>query len=320
MRLFNISGRQRIADKVVRRKEKAKELFNMEKEEMTKSIRAIYPEFSIKQVERLSGGQNNEIFLVNDEWIFRFPKYAKGIDEIKNETLFLKAVHDKLPIPIPHPEYAFHGMKKPGEAFAGYRMLPGKPLQKEEFNSLKNKRAIVRELAVFMKELHGLNLSGEIHSLIGPPQKDYEIWHDLFVRLKEKVFVHMNEKARQSVAANFEAFFEEISSSYFPQTVIHGDFGPTNLLYDPVDQRLSGVIDFGSVSIGDPALELASAFFGPFGLGKEWARQVAEDYPEAADYAKRAKFYASTFALQDALFGVENGDEQAFQSGIASYQ
>ena len=33
----------------------------------------------------------------------------------------------------------------------------------------------------------------------------------------------------------------------------------------------------------------------------------------------RVRFYCGTFALQEALFGVENDDRQAFQDGIATY-
>lgn len=32
-----------------------------------------------------------------------------------------------------------------------------------------------------------------------------------------------------------------------------------------------------------------------------------------------ARFYAGTFALQEALYGLEDGDEQAFENGIAVY-
>jgi len=36
--------------------------------------------------------------------------------------------------------------------------------------------------------------------------------------------------------------------------------------------------------------------------------------------AERLAFYAGTFALQEALFGIENGDRQAFENGIAAYR
>ena len=34
----------------------------------------------------------------------------------------------------------------------------------------------------------------------------------------------------------------------------------------------------------------------------------------------RVKFALGTFALQEALFGIENGDQEAFEAGIAEYR
>ena len=34
----------------------------------------------------------------------------------------------------------------------------------------------------------------------------------------------------------------------------------------------------------------------------------------------RVWFYQGTFALEEALFGIENGDPKAFESGIAQYK
>ena len=37
-------------------------------------------------------------------------------------------------------------------------------------------------------------------------------------------------------------------------------------------------------------------------------------------YLNEFKFYKSTFALQEALHGIENGDRQAFEAGIKDYK
>ncbi len=34
----------------------------------------------------------------------------------------------------------------------------------------------------------------------------------------------------------------------------------------------------------------------------------------------RARFYVGTFALQEALNGLEDGDQEAFENGIAQYR
>ena len=35
--------------------------------------------------------------------------------------------------------------------------------------------------------------------------------------------------------------------------------------------------------------------------------------------AVRMRFYRSTFALQEALFGIEQGDEQAYRAGMRDF-
>ncbi len=42
-------------------------------------------------------------------------------------------------------------------------------------------------------------------------------------------------------------------------------------------------------------------------------------YPEMDQALKRARFYCGTFALEEALFGIENGDQTAFQNGMVKY-
>ncbi|MTD31248.1 hypothetical protein [Planomicrobium sp. YIM 101495] len=43
-------------------------------------------------------------------------------------------------------------------------------------------------------------------------------------------------------------------------------------------------------------------------------------YPHKEGTAGRVAFYRSTFALQEALHGIEHGGEEAFESGISAYR
>ncbi|HET7628243.1 MAG TPA: aminoglycoside phosphotransferase family protein [Bacillales bacterium] len=280
---------------------------------LIETISAVFPEIQVDHAV-ITGGQNNSVVMVNGEWVFRFPRYAEGVEQLKKETRFLKLVHEPLPVQVPDPVYSSLDGARVGEAFVGYRRIDG--------NSLKtysgNKHEIVRELGRFLNVLHGLPLNEDLRGVLGPPDNEYADWYDMFTRMEAKLFVHMNDNARSKVQDNFKRFLAEIGDARLKKTVIHGDFGPSNLLIK--DGHVSGVIDFGSVAIGDPARDIASAFFGPFGLGESWMPEVAAVYPQAADYIERARFYASTFALQEALFGIENDDEQAFQAGIAVYK
>ncbi len=54
-------------------------------------------------------------------------------------------------------------------------------------------------------------------------------------------------------------------------------------------------------------------------LGPAILEYVAAAYPGAEDVRDRIAFYKGTFALQDALFGLENDDEAAFRAGMVEY-
>ena len=43
-------------------------------------------------------------------------------------------------------------------------------------------------------------------------------------------------------------------------------------------------------------------------------------YPGLARLWERIRFYAGSFALVEALFGIEQGDQEAFENGIAEYR
>jgi aminoglycoside 2''-phosphotransferase len=99
----------------------------------------------------------------------------------------------------------------------------------------------------------------------------------------------------------------------------HGDFGPSNILFDAASRTISGIIDFGSAGLGDPALDVAGVM-GPFGYGEAFVRSIADFYPAVETFLDRARFYVGTFAVQEALWGLEHGDQGAFNSGISAYR
>ncbi len=83
----------------------------------------------------------------------------------------------------------------------------------------------------------------------------------------------------------------------------HSDFGTSNVLIDPARSEIAGVIDFGDMSIGDPAADFAT-FYRRF--GKPFAEDMAENYrlPLGDDFwtrvdyeSKRKPFFVLFFAL-----------------------
>jgi aminoglycoside 2''-phosphotransferase len=205
--------------------------------------------------------------------------------------------------------------------FVGYRWIPGEPLWRETLLTADDPRTVqswADQLGTFLRELHQAPLTDTLSKLL-PAYDTRARWADFYKRVETKVFPHMRADARREVAAQFETYVGNPANFGHPLTLVHGDFGPGNILFDSRAGRVTGVIDFGSGGLDDPAVDLA-ALIGPFGYGEAFIRRFGRTYPIPPDCLERARFYAGTFALQDAVFGLENGDAEAFAGGIASYR
>lgn len=98
---------------------------------------------------------------------------------------------------------------------------------------------------------------------------------------------------------------------------MHGDLGGDNVRVDPKSGRVNGVLDWDSARPGDPAVDLA-ALRASLCPSAAWGL-LLERVQVTAEELDRATAYAATFALQEALLGVEQGDDKAVYRGLADY-
>ena len=265
-------------------------------------------------------GQNSGVITVNDAIIFRFPRHPQAVEEMEREIAILRAIQGRLPIPIPNPTYFSPDTHAVGRAFMGYEKLPGKPLYKEMLESVDGEdivQQLATQLATFLFALH--TTPPDIFPISLPVANSRETWVDLYARIRASLFSHMRPDAREQVAAHFERYLKDPHQFAFTPTLIHGDFGPGNILYDAKARTISGIIDFSSAGLGDPATDIA-ALLSPAGYGLDFVRRFSAIYPDLGTLIERTHFYIGTFALQEALFGIEQGDNDAFERGIAAYR
>lgn len=280
-------------------------------------IRTKCPDLIIDKIDYNEEGQNNDVVIINDDLIFRFPKYEKGIEALKIETGLLLILKERISLTIPVPQFYFLDTNECSNAFSAYKLIKGSPLRRNIFNNIQDKLKVANQLAIFLKELHNVPLS-KINDAGISVMDGFEEWLHLYNEVREKLFPFMREEARSSVSKGFENFLQDEKNKAYEKVLIHGDFGPSNILYNNDTQIVTGIIDFSEASIGDPAIDFAS-LIGPFGYGEDFLFLFKEIYPQVESFLGRARFYASTFALQEVLFGLKVNDEEAFRSGIKQY-
>lgn len=286
-------------------------------EHYAKQIGRAYPGLPIEQVELIESGQYNDALIVNGQLLFRFPKVEPAVAAMKREAALLRAIHARLPLPVPHPLYV-NEEGGVGAAFMGYRLLPGRPLWRADLEKVAEEDVLARmarQLAAFLKALHAVPLA-EVPPAAVRRADDGASWSSLYRRIRRHLFPHMRPEARRRVRDRFTTFLEGAGTTAYEPALRHGDFGGGNVLWDRATGVVTGVIDFGSAAIGDPATDLASLAAG---FGDAFLERCSRHYSITADMRGRMAFYRSTFALQEALFGVENDDSDAFAAGMAGY-
>ncbi|MDF2788774.1 MAG: aminoglycoside phosphotransferase [Neobacillus sp.] len=285
-------------------------------EKYIERIKQVYPGLSILKCKPNEIGQNNDVLIVNESIVFRFPKYQRGIESLKKETEILESIKNNVSIPIPYPIYQSFEKWEVGKVFVGYEFIQGSPLWKTSFDSIKNEDVLNRlasQLVNFLNEIH----SFDKNNLTLEETNSREQMVDLYQRMQNKLFPYMREEAQHQISHSFKTFLSSEVCSNLSTTLVHGDFGATNILWDPNTYNISGIIDFGGSGIGDPAYDFAGILSS---YGEEFFTMCLDLYPNGAEIAERVRFYSSTFALQEALHGVENDDIEAFENGIKAFR
>ena len=279
--------------------------------DLVRHLRSIYPDLPLSHVEQVTEGQNNTVLIVNGSLIFRFPRYDAGIQQLEREVTLLRALKQHTPVPIPDPIYTNWIPRVVGRVFAGYPLLPGIPLS--QIPATADIQPLASQLGAFLAVLHAIPLDtiGVVTNQGSTPQH----WEDLYHRMIDRLFPLMRTDARDSVRRHFETFLTAAIARPIQRVLVHGDLGAGNILYNSTTGRVTGIIDFGSAHVDDPAVDLAAAST----IQPTLLNAITRCYPTTDDLLDRVMFYRGTFALQEALSGIETGNTTASQVGLAPY-
>jgi aminoglycoside 2''-phosphotransferase len=272
-------------------------------DQLVARVRAAFPELAPRSWRLVEGaGQNNHVLVADERLVFRFPRYEAGRAALAREVALLRTLRGRLPLAVPDPVYV-------AEDVVGYTLIRGVPLWQETLDGVDDPFPLGQQLGSFLRALHGMPVDAAGFDPLAQ-------WREMYWRIEARLFEHMRPEARAATARHFEKFFGSGLDAEVRPVLVHGDFGTGNILYDAVAQRITGVIDFGHAGVGDPAVDFAALPWTP----AAFLEGVVAAYPAVREADERVAFYRGTFALQEALFGIESGDEAAFRAGIAQYR
>lgn len=273
-------------------------------------VAACFPALAPRRVEPLGTGWDNAAFLVDGEWVFRFPRRAGAADLLRTEARALPALAPRLPLPVPVPEWVGEGDGRFPLPFTGYRRLPGRTACAAG-PADAGSRAVARSLGGFLAALHAVPAGG-----LGLPG-DTLRRTDLASRthLLEERLGALSQAGLVGDPGPWLALFAEgdAGGPGRPPAVVHGDLYARHVLLDGRGE-VAGVLDWGDLHLGDPAVDLSVAYllFAPEERGA-----FAEAYgPVDAGAWRTARRRALFHAASTAWFAHAVGDDPLLRAGL----
>jgi len=247
---------------------------------------------------------------------YRFPRNPRTAAELPRHAALLREVA-MLRLPVAVPEVVTEAAAEPlGRCHVVTPLLPGAPLWREDTESLDPGAAdrLAGDLAALLRALAMVDPPPALQRLLGPPL-DESLWQGLEERATNALLHLVPPETRGRAAQELRGGVEAAHGA--PSGLVHGDLGGRNVLVDHATGRLTGVLDWDSVAMGDPAIDLAALSLG---LTHRVLQRLFLVAPELQADVRRAHAYAATADLREALKGFEDGDLEAVANGLDSYR
>jgi aminoglycoside phosphotransferase (APT) family kinase protein len=265
-----------------------------------------------RTVTELGRGADSVAFLVDDEWVARFPMVADARDTLRRELALLPMLAPALPVAIPAVE---HVARRGDELlFAAYRSLPGEPLTAERFASLDAtaQDAVLAGIAELLRALHAFPVADAVRAGVQEELLN-GAYHEAQRALPHAVESVLGRADAARLADAFRRYDRDRRPADSPVAVLHADLKPAHVLVD--GGALSGVIDWGDVCLGDPDFDLAliAMFFGQDIVERLLEHLHGRDADQVLD---KTRFFTTLRWTQDLAFAMRRADRAATTSAV----
>lgn len=260
-----------------------------------------FPQLAPVQLQGFGGGWDNVLFLVNETYVFRFPRRIVAVGLIGMENRLLPALSFQLPVPVPNPCFIGKPTVEYPYSFSGYPKLAGNVPYLVKLADEQRGQSAVR-WAEFLRALHGIPADCALQ--YGISRSDCIGRMDIDKRVP--MFIErVDEAYNKGLVENpntLLSIIDELPTTAFVKqqkyhTVVHGDLNFRNFLVNN-HGILSAVIDWGDAHIGHPAVDLSVVYsFLPPDARADFFEVYGEVAPETLLLAKFRSLYTNIVIL-----------------------
>ena len=267
-------------------------------------------ELSVGHVESLGEGWDFTTFLVDGEWVFRFPKRRQSARQLARERKLLAALAPALadqPIAIPSYRFSVTASTAFPLAYVGYRLLRGVPLLECDRDAI-DRIAIGAQLGAFLARLQ--------RAAPSPPPR---LYHDPFpsdwIEFRRELSAAKASLPRPIAAACERLLATTPKRDENPPLFQHCDLGAEHILVEPAANRITAVIDWGDAGWGNPVADLV----GLWAWGGDAAVRSAlptRGHGLSSDDWIRLRLWGAAYAIGSAYYGYKDGRERLHATAL----
>ncbi|GAB7186423.1 aminoglycoside phosphotransferase family protein [Kitasatospora sp. Ki12] len=266
-------------------------------------VAARFPHWAGLSVEPVATvGTSNAMYRLGPDLVVRIPRIPGAVEDIAKECVWLRRLAPQLPVAVPVPLAQAGPVDDCPWPWSVLRWLDGaNPVT----GRVAEPALLAADLAAFVTAMRGIDPAGGPASYRSEPLSE----RDGAVRTALAALADVVDAG--AAAAVWEEALRAPGHPG-PPVWIHADLQPGNLLVDDRG-RLSAVIDFGCAGLGDPAVDLITAWYVlPAPVRAAFRAAVAAD--DAA--WTRGRGWALSVALLELAYYRESNPRM---TGIARY-
>jgi len=218
-------------------------------------IEEFWPALRPVSISEIGVGWDNNAYLVNGSLVFRFPRRMIAVPLIETEIGLLPWLAPQLPLRIPVPIYFGSPSRTYPCPFAGHRMIPGRTLLAAPLSD-SDRKALARPLARFLASLH--SISTDQAKAVGVPADTLERLNT--TKRRQVTRIRLDAIATAGIRCDItriEHLLDTLPILERPRTdsLVHGDLHSGQIVINE-QRQIAGIIDWGDVHVGDPAVDL----------------------------------------------------------------
>jgi aminoglycoside phosphotransferase (APT) family kinase protein len=250
-----------------------------------------HPDLAGRELTLMANGWDNVMFRLGGDLVVRLPRRALAAELVKNEQKWLPLLAPRLPLPIPVPVRI--GKPAPARGYPwSWSIIPFTPGDIAARTGFADPHQAAAALGGFLRALHTeAPADAPVNPARGVPLEQRA---EAFAANLAIVGDRVDQRAARTL------WQRALDTPRWTGTPVwlHGDLYPMNILVH--DGRVSGVIDFGDITSGDPAIDLSIAWSVLPTVARDtfWAAYAGRGGPRADEPTQlRAKGWALAFAV-----------------------